>query len=96
MCYTGLCPYEISSGGHAGECSLPRDGSTPPTYPYDARCVEIELEIEEAEREEALGELDGFKEGKVRFVQAVLEVAMGIILAAAVLTVIYLVATGLS
>lgn len=40
MCYTGLCPYEISSGPGAGDCSLPCGQR----YPFDAACVRAEME----------------------------------------------------
>lgn len=60
MCYTGKCKYEIIGGDFWGDCSLPRKNYLGERFPEDTLCVQIETEIEEAEREEALGELDGF------------------------------------
>ena len=46
MCYTGLCPYEVSSGPNAGECTI-TDGA----YPDDADCAVVER-MQEAEEPE--------------------------------------------
>lgn len=50
MCYSGMCPYEYSSGEASGECML-KDGEP---IPYDAACMIAERELEEWEHRHPL------------------------------------------